>query len=236
MSIVPYRETRRRRQRQPLDRPQIVRAALTLLDEVGLDGLTMRSLAERLGVQAASLYRHVRDKEELLILLADEISAELPVIEMPVAGDGRDWKEALAEMAQRYRQALLSHRDGARLLAETWPAGPERLRRIEGLLELLVSAGFSPQDAIRASYHFNNVVTEFVADEARMSMAAQAMGASQSELIEGAREQYKALPADEFPNLTRYADYMVDGDADGLFQFGIDLCISGLEHLRRLAK
>ena len=233
MSIVPYRDTRRRRERKPLDRPQIVKAALALLDEVGLDGLTMRSLAEKLGVQAASLYRHVRDKEELLILLADEISNELPVIEMPVAGDGRDWKDVLADTARRYRKVLLSHRDGARLLAETWPAGPERLLRIEVMLGLLVSAGFSPQDAIRASYHFNNLVTEFVADEARMSMAAQAMGTSRSELIEGAREQYKALPEDEFPNLTRYADYMVDGDSDGLFEFGIDLCISGLEHLRR---
>src|SRR4051812_10655554 len=182
MSIVPYRDTRQRQERKPLDRPQIVRAALALLDEVGLDGLTMRSLAEKLGVQAASLYRHVRDKEELLILLADEISNELPMIEKPVAGDGQDWKGALVDMARRYRQALLSHRDGARLLAETWPAGPARLRQIEALLGLLVSAGFSPQDAIRASYHFNNLVTEFVADEARMTTAARAMGASQSEL------------------------------------------------------
>src|SRR3954454_19002431 len=113
MSIVPYHGTRRHRERQPLDRAQIVRAALALLDEVGLDGLTMRHLAEKLGVQAASLYRHVRDKEEMLVLLADEITDELPMIEMPVAGDGRDWKHALVDMAYRYRKVLLSHRDGA---------------------------------------------------------------------------------------------------------------------------
>ncbi|MEO8288146.1 MAG: TetR/AcrR family transcriptional regulator C-terminal domain-containing protein [Chloroflexota bacterium] len=234
MSIVPYRDTRKRRERKQLDRQQIVKGALALLDEVGLDGLTMRSLAEKLGVQAASLYRHVRDKQELLILLADEISAALPPVETQV-GDDRDWKEALGDMARSYRQVLLSHRDGARLLSETWPAGPERLLRIEALLELLIAAGFSPQDAVRASYHFNNLVTEFVADEARMATAADVAGATQSELIEGAREQYKALPEAEFPNLTRYADYMVNGDSDALFQFGLDLCINGLESFRRPA-
>src|SRR5437764_10081553 len=71
-----------------IDLDQIVKAALQLLDEVGLDGLTMRRLAERLGIRAASLYRHVRDKDELLVLLADEISGEIPVAEIPTVEDG----------------------------------------------------------------------------------------------------------------------------------------------------
>src|SRR4051794_1681150 len=116
MSIVPYHGTRRHRKRQPLDRAQIVRAALALLDEVGLDGLTMRHLAERLGVQAASLYRHVRDKEELLILLADEISGEIPAEDFASEEDGerQDWKGRLADLAWLYRHVLLAHRDAAR--------------------------------------------------------------------------------------------------------------------------
>src|SRR5919197_3575765 len=70
-------------QRRPsVTREQVVREALALLDEVGFDGLTMRRLAERLGVQAASLYNHVRDKHELLALLADAICGE--VAEIPL--------------------------------------------------------------------------------------------------------------------------------------------------------
>jgi AcrR family transcriptional regulator len=78
MAFVPYRDPRATRRAQ-LDRAQVVRAALALVDEVGLDGLTMRRLAERLGIQAASLYKHVKDKDELLVLLADEISAGSPI-------------------------------------------------------------------------------------------------------------------------------------------------------------
>ena len=74
MRIVPYRRAEHRRKRRTLDQQQVVKTALGLLDEVGLDELTMRRLADRLGVKAASLYRHVRDKDELLILLGDEIS------------------------------------------------------------------------------------------------------------------------------------------------------------------
>src|SRR5262245_65845908 len=106
MSIVPYRAAERRRKRRPLDQAQIVRAALDLLDEVGLDELTMRRLAERLDVKAASLYRHVRDKEELLALLGDEISAEIP---LPRATG--TWQGQLNEIAWNVRRGLMAHRD-----------------------------------------------------------------------------------------------------------------------------
>src|SRR6266852_5169839 len=108
LSFVPYRESQRQKK---LDRAQVVRAALALLDEVGLDDLTMRRLADRLGIKAASLYRHVRDKDELLALLADEISGEVPMVE-----SRGSWKDQLVEMGRNTRRGLLAHRDGARLL------------------------------------------------------------------------------------------------------------------------
>src|SRR5260370_41392751 len=111
LSFVPYRESQRQKK---LDRAQVVRAALALLDEVGLDDLTMRRLAERLGIKAASLYRHVRDKNELLAMLGDAISAEIPLPSQELP-----WREALARAARDYRRALLAHRDGARVLVAT---------------------------------------------------------------------------------------------------------------------
>src|SRR5262245_58049759 len=106
MSIIPYKKSERRRKRQPLDQQQVVRAALGLMDEVGLDELTMRRLADRLGVKAASLYRHVRNKDELLVLLGDEISGEIPLVR-PLG----TWQEQLTKIAWNVRHGLLTHRD-----------------------------------------------------------------------------------------------------------------------------
>ena len=94
MSRVPFYKGRAREKRRTLDQARVVRAALALLDEAGLDELTMRRLADRLGVKAASLYRHVRNKDELLALLGDEISAEIP---LPPASGG--WQQQLTESA-----------------------------------------------------------------------------------------------------------------------------------------
>ncbi|WP_242342157.1 TetR/AcrR family transcriptional regulator C-terminal domain-containing protein [Anaeromyxobacter terrae] len=228
MSFVPYRDSRGPPRRKPLDRAQVVRAALDLLDEVGLDELTMRRLAEKLGVKAASLYRHVRDKDELLVLVADEIAGEIP--EVPPTGS---WREQLTEMARVNRRGLLAHRDAARVLASTPPIGPRRLRHIEAALRVLRSSGLSDRDAARAAYHLNNFVTEFAADEARYAAAAAAMGVTRRKMLGEARKQFRALPREEFPLLVSLADHLAEDDSEGLFQFGLDVLVRGLERVAR---
>ncbi len=231
MSIVPYRQPDRRRKRRPLDQGQVVRAALALLDEVGLDELTMRRLAERLGVKAASLYRHVRDKDELLVLLGDEISGEIPVT--PPSGS---WREQLTNVAWNVRRGLLAHRDAARLLAATPPFGPRRLRHIESILRILRSGGLSRRDAARAAYHCNNFVTEFAADEARFASFAAEPAGSRRKVFAQARRHFKSLPREEYPTLVELADDLTEDDPDALFRFGIETWMRGLEGLSRRTK
>jgi TetR/AcrR family tetracycline transcriptional repressor len=226
MSIVPYREIKRRPKRRPLDQPQVVRAALALLDAEGLDALTMRRLSERLGIKAASLYRHVRNKDELLQLLADEISGEIPAA--PSTGT---WQEQLRVVARNVRKGLLAHRDAARLLAITAPFGPRRLQHIESLLRILRSAGLSGRNAARAGYHLNNVVTEFVADESRFASMAGVTASSRRKMYAQVRRLFKSLPADQYPVLVELADDLSEDDPDGLFEFGIDLWLRGLAKL-----
>src|SRR5262245_361579 len=223
MSIVPFRKSVRRRKRRTLDQAQVVRAALALLDDVGLDELTMRRLAERLGVKAASLYRHVRDKEELLVLLGDEISGEIPM-----ARSGGTWREQLVEMAENVRRGLLAHRDAARVLASTAPFGPRRLRHVEALLGVLRSAGLSRRDAARAAYHCNNFVTEFAADEARFAAFTAASGSSRRKMYAEVRKHFKSLPPEEYPVIVELADYLGEDDPDGLFRFGLEVWLRGL--------
>lgn len=150
-----------RGERGALDRDRVVQVALELLDEVGLDGLSMRRLAERLGVTAASLYWYVRDKSELLDLLADAISAETPPPD-----PGLSWRAQLEASARALRQIVRAHRDSARILAGTTPTGPNRLRLIDALLGILRSAGFSPADTADAAYISNVYVIGFLLDEA----------------------------------------------------------------------
>jgi TetR/AcrR family transcriptional regulator, tetracycline repressor protein len=201
-----------------------VRTALDLLDEVGLDELTMRRLAERLGVKAASLYRHVRDKDELLVLLADEIARQIPLVT-----PSGTWQEQLVAMAHNARRGLRRHRDGARLLAGTAPAGPHRLRLIESLLRVLRLSGLSDRDAAYAAHHLNNFVTEFVADEGRFEAAATAMGLSRRRMLAAARKQFQALPEAEYPTLVALSGPLTEDDPDGLFQAGVEILLLGLE-------
>jgi AcrR family transcriptional regulator len=147
--------------RGALDRERLVRVALDLLDEVGLDDLSMRRLAERLGVTAAALYWHVRDKNELLGLLADAISAE-----MPLPDPSRPWRAELEALARGARRVALAHRDAARILVATLPTGPHRLRAIDAMLGLLTRAGCAPADAADAAYVLNVYGIGFMLDEA----------------------------------------------------------------------
>ena len=224
MSIVPYRKNERERKRRPLDQQQVVRAAIALLDEAGMDELTMRRLAERLGVKAASLYRHVRDKDELLVLMADEISSEIPLLR-PTG----TWREQLTKAAWNMRRGLLAHRDAARLLAAAPPFGPRRLRHIEAVLRVLREAGMSPRDAVRAAHVCNNFVTEFVADEGRFRDMAGGSGASRKKILTEVRKHFEALPKEEFPTLVELSDALADDDPEGLFRFGLEVLLSGLE-------
>ena len=101
----------------------VIRAALDLLNEVGVDGLTTRKLAERLGVQQPALYWHFRNKRALLDALAEAMLAENHTHSVPRADD--DWRSFLIGNARSFRQALLAYRDGARIHAGTRPGAAD---------------------------------------------------------------------------------------------------------------
>jgi AcrR family transcriptional regulator len=210
--------------RQFVTREQIVREALGLLDEVGFDGLTTRRLAERLGIQSASLYNHMRDKQELLTLLANAISREVgpPPADAP-------WRTQLEAIGHDYRRVLLRHRDAARILLTTLPLGPDRLLLIERVLGVLRAAGFSPTSAADAANVFNTFVTGFVQDETRALPRTELQQVPVEQLNEQVRQSFKRLPAERYPSLVALADELVNPDMDRQFNFGLTALLSGLE-------
>jgi len=129
--------------RPPLDRAAIAAAALKLLDEVGLDGLSTRRLAAELGVKGPSLYWHFRSMAELRDMMADKLLNDM----LPATDAYDDWRTWLAEGARAYRRAALSRRDAARVLAAARPTDARRANRFVPNVARLQAAGFSEADA-----------------------------------------------------------------------------------------
>ena len=229
MNIRPFNVTDSKPHEPALDQNQIVLAALELLDEAGFDGLTMRNLAKKLGVKAASLYWHVRNKQDLLSLLAEEICAPIrePDRTMP-------WQRQLEVLADDYRGALLAHRDAAQVLASSGgPSGPKRLRLTEIGLRTLLDAGFSEKDAAYAGLLFNDFVIMSVLEETRYANLEQGgitEGTSKEKSSE-VQNWVESLPPNEYPSLITLACYLAEPDGDERFRFGVKLLRNGLESL-----
>jgi TetR/AcrR family transcriptional regulator, tetracycline repressor protein len=144
-----------------LRRDDVIDAALALLDERGLDGLTTRRLAERLGVRAGALYWHVRDKRELLTALADRIVTQAQPAQPPAG----DWAAYLIDGARQLRAAMLAHPDGARLVAAYAPVSPQMLRAAEAGLQVMCAHGVPLAAAAYAGDAIMSYVTGFVLQE-----------------------------------------------------------------------
>lgn len=158
-----------------LARADIVAAALDLLDEVGLDELSTRRLAARLGVQGPSLYWHVKTMAELRDHMAEAMIAEaMAAVDWVRIGD--DWRRRLAEGARAYRQAALSRRDGARLLSAARPTGTREDLSYPAMLGDLRRAGFGPEAAHDAMMAVGRYVAGWVLYEQGVDAANRERG------------------------------------------------------------
>lgn len=210
------------RERKPLTRDAIVDAALVVLEREGIDGLSMRKVAQELGAGAASLYWHVGDKEQLLSLLLDRIVGEQQIPEP----DPEHWQDQLREMARRSRELFKSRRDSARLSMGRIPTGPNSLPVMEKVLAVLAAGDLPPR------------VVAYAADI--MALYVGAFAFEESIAREGDPEQFeqylRSLPPEQFPVITGLAADLTAGDADERFEFGIELLIAGLEALRERSR
>jgi TetR/AcrR family tetracycline transcriptional repressor len=148
--------------RAGVTRQTMIETALRLLDEVGLEGLTVRRLAAALGVQSPSLYWHIRTKQELLDGMADAI---IQAAGMGPPHDGESWQDWLTRRARAYRRSVLAHRDGARLVATAQWLSPATIKTFDQELTAMVDRGFSPALALRTIATLSRYVNGFVLQE-----------------------------------------------------------------------
>jgi TetR/AcrR family tetracycline transcriptional repressor len=210
--------------RQPLDSALVVRVALKLLDEVGLDGLTLRRLAAELGVQAPALYWHFANKRELLDHMAQAIAEEC-VVEL----DTPEWDLALVAYARARRKGLLAHRDGAKVASGNRPVAAV-FPTVEAAIEQLVAAGFTALESMRSMVAIDTYVTGFVTEE----QAEERRNSDEGWTEEQDRAAYEALAADgRFPLMA--AALREGGDPNGpdTFEHGLAMLIDGMRAILR---
>lgn len=143
-------------------REEAVSEALNLLNEVGLDGVTTRRLAQRIGVESATLYWHFRNKTALLNEMSSTVLARHHT--HPVPGSTDVWQHWLAENARSFRHALLAYRDGARLHAGTTP-NAEEINRVALKVDYLVRAGLPELEAAMMLYSLGQFTLGCVLEE-----------------------------------------------------------------------
>jgi TetR/AcrR family tetracycline transcriptional repressor len=196
-----------------LDRRTVVRTALALLNQVGMDGLSLRRLAHELGVQAPALYRHFPSKQDLLQAMADSMfDAEMAVLDRPPPG--ADWADWLIARSRAVRRAMLSYRDGGRLKehlhspAEQWPG-------LELLLQMMEEAGFTVEDALHGIFAAGNHILGAVIAE-QEALASRAAAAVEIDPV-------------RFPRLARGAALRIGSrDFDREFDYGLNVIVRGL--------
>ncbi len=228
--LAGYGESGGGSKRQPLDRDRVVRVALELLDEVGLEGLSMRRLADRLGVKAASVYWHVRDKEELLDLVFDRVIGE---IEVPDPDPSR-WREQVAEVAHKMRGVIKGHRDIARVQLGRFPIGPNALTFSEGMHAILRAGGLSDRASAYAGQLLPLYVSAFALEESSELRSHSDEEVFPEDVLDMIRGYFESLPVERFPNLVALADDITGGEFEERFEFGLELLLDGLE--RRLTR
>lgn len=198
-----------------IEKEKIVGAALELLDEVGIDALTTRKLAEKLGVQQPALYWHFKNKRALIDAMNTAILRREHTYNTPQSGD--TWQHFLRENARSFRRALLSHRNGGQVHAGS-EAVPEDLEHLEEQLRLMLDAGFRIELATYALVSIGSFVLGGVIDE-------QADAEVNRDWDKGELDAAAA----NAPLLGQALHLFRDNGRENSFETGLDLIIAGLE-------
>jgi AcrR family transcriptional regulator len=205
--------------RAPLDRTRVADTALRLLNEVGLDGLTLRAIARELDVKAPALYWHFKDKQALLDEMATEMYRRM------VAGTpldpGDTWRERLLKTNRGLRAALRGYRDGAKVFSGSRFTGMVHAEQMEDGLRLFTAAGFTLAQAVRATSTAYAYTLGFVTEE-------QGVEPLPGERREGYDIEERARMMADYP-LSARAGAEIFADYDQHFEEGLALVIAGVE-------
>jgi TetR/AcrR family tetracycline transcriptional repressor len=202
--------------RKPIARDHIVAAAFKLLDEAGMEGVTLRKVACMLGIRAPSLYWHFKSKQALIDAMADAMICDVARA-FPA---GQPWRQTLLQIGREFRQAFKARRDGARVYAGTFLATENVLRVGEASIAALMGAGAPARFAATAAMDLVYYTMGFVIEE-------QSWPGDGS--MEALGEAFMALAEARFPHCWQARDVWSEVDFDTRFEQGLGLMLDGIE-------
>ena len=202
--------------RQAIGRDHIIEAAFGLLDEAGLEGVTLRKVACALGIRAPSLYWHFKSKQALIDAMADAMIADVA----QAIPDGQSWRQTLLQIAREFRVAFKARRDGARVYAGTFLATENVLRVGEASIAALVGAGASASFAATTAMDLVYYTMGYVIEE-------QSWPGDGS--MEALGEAFMALAEQRFPHCWEAREVWREVDFDTRFEQGLALMLDGIE-------
>lgn len=210
-----------------LNQQKILQSALRLADEDGVDGLSMRTLAAQLGVEAMSLYNHVANKDDILSGIADLVVGEIESTFPPEM----DWKTAAQRRALSAHEVLLRHPWAAALIESRPNPSPARLRYADSILGVLRNAGFSVELAYRALLTLDSYIYGFTLQEVSWPNSPEQVPAAIARLR-------PVVSPVEYPHVTAVMELVARQSAAGAsairqaeFDFGLDLVLGALERM-----
>jgi AcrR family transcriptional regulator len=216
--------------REPLSRERVLGAAVALADRGGVESLSMRKIAQELGVVPMALYKHLSNKDEMLDGVVDVVMGEINDAVSEIDGGSGDWKAAMRRRVLSAREILLRHPWAPPLMESRTNVSPAMLRYFDSLIGLLLAAGFS----IDLTHH------------ALHALGSRALGFTQElyddseELDSDALAALLRQMAGQYPHIAEMLTNISHDDETTLgwcddqveFEFALDLILDGLERLR----
>jgi AcrR family transcriptional regulator len=227
--VTQSSEPRSRRDRPakpPLSRAAIVETALKLVQQDGLDAVTLRNVAQRLDTGPASLYVYVANRDDLLERLVDRALSEVPVL----AVDPGRWQQQLARLFTATLDALCRYPGLAQVALGSIPVWPSALAITENALALMRAGGTPDQAAAWAADALYLLTVATAVEhgiERRRQPTAPHHKSSDTDYTGAVRKLYAALPADRYPAITSMAATLTRGDDAQRFAFAVNAIING---------
>jgi AcrR family transcriptional regulator len=226
---MPKKRARGRPPGPALNAEKILRCAVRLADEKGIEALSMRTLATKLGVEAMSLYNHVANKEEILDGIVDVVVSE---IDVPVGGS--DWRTGMRRRAVSAHEVLLRHPWASGLIESRASTSPIRFRYANSVLGILRQAGFSVELAYQAFLTLDSYIYGFVLQEVSWPYGPEELPA----VVDRLRPQ---IAAGEYPHVSEVMTFTLQKHTQSRrgygaeFAFGLELILDGLEKMLPLS-
>ena len=215
---------RARPAKPPLTRAGIVAAAIRVLAADGLDGVTMRKLAQELDTAAGSLYVYFANRDELLATVYDEVLGELPLPDLPEVEAEADWRAELTDLLLTAITVVGGHGGIARVALGAIPTGPHSLALAEAILALLARGGVAEQAAAWAV----DQLTLYVNAAALEESTYRQRGAREQAVLASLRTTYAQLPPQRYPNVYRLREALVTGSGDERARWFLDTVLAGI--------